>query len=102
MCVDISVEVEYLDYDFFVYREDVDLCWRAQWRGWKALYWPKALGFHKRRVYPENRKEVSPIINAHSVKNRFLLRIKNQPLRLILRFFLPTSWRDLQLLGYIL
>lgn len=102
MLEDISFEGEYLDEDFFSYREDVDLCWRAQWRGWKALYVPQAKGFHKRRVHPANRRELSPLINYHSVKNRFLLRIKNQPLDLILRFILPTSWRDLQLLGYIL
>lgn len=102
MLEDIAFEGEYLDEDFFAYREDVDLCWRARWRGWRALYIPQAHGFHARKVYPKNRKDLPPLINYHSSKNRFLLRIKNQPLNLMLRFIVPTTWRDLQLLAYIL
>ena len=102
MLEDIAFEGEYLDEDFFAYREDVDLAWRAQWRGWKVLYIPQARGFHTRRVHPENRNELPPLINYHSSKNRFLLRIKNQPLKLMLRFIVPTTWRDLQLLAQLL
>jgi GT2 family glycosyltransferase len=102
MLEDISFEGEYLDEDFFAYREDVDLAWRAQWRGWRALYMPQAHGFHTRKVHPANRNELPPLINYHSSKNRFLLRIKNQPLSLMLRFIVPTTWRDLQLLAYII
>lgn len=101
MLEDVAYEGEYLDEDFFSYREDVDLAWRAQWRGWRALYTPHARGFHVRKVHPENRNELSPLINYHSSKNRFLLRIKNQPLNLMLRFIVPTTWRDLQLLAQL-
>jgi len=36
MVEDISVEGEFFDEDFFAYREDADLAWRAQLLGWKA------------------------------------------------------------------
>jgi GT2 family glycosyltransferase len=35
-----------LDDDFFIYYEDVDLAWRAQWAGWRCLYVPGAEAEH--------------------------------------------------------
>ena len=45
--------------------------------GWKCLYAPYARGYHVRKVLPGNRRALPPEINMHSVKNRFLMRIKN-------------------------
>ncbi len=36
-----------LDEDFFYSCEDVDLAWRAQLAGWKCVYTPKAVVYHK-------------------------------------------------------
>jgi hypothetical protein len=41
-------------------------------------------------------------INRYSVRNRFLLRLKNQSAGLAWRFLLPGLWRDLQVVGYVL
>ena len=35
------------DPSFFMQWEDVDLCWRARLRGWKTLYVPNAVCWHK-------------------------------------------------------
>lgn len=77
MIEDISIDGEFFDSDFFVYREDADVAWRAQLLGWRCLYAPYARGYHVRAVLPGNRRALPPEINMHSVKNRFLLRIKN-------------------------
>ncbi|MBM3737876.1 MAG: glycosyltransferase family 2 protein [Acidobacteria bacterium] len=77
MIDEISCTDGFFDPDFFAYREDADVAWRAQLLGWRALYTPAAVGYHVRRVTPENRKSLPPALNRHSVKNRFLLRIKN-------------------------
>ena len=77
MIEDISLDGEFFDSDFFVYREDADVAWRAQLMGWKCLYAPYARGYHVRKVLPGNRRALPPEINMHSVKNRFLMRIKN-------------------------
>jgi GT2 family glycosyltransferase len=53
------------------------VAWRAQLMGWKCLYAPYARGYHVRKVLPGNRGALPPEINMHSVKNRFLMRIKN-------------------------
>jgi GT2 family glycosyltransferase len=93
---------EYFDEDFFSYREDADLAWRAQLLGWRCLYVPDARALHGRRVTPERRGNLPPELNRHSVRNRFLLRIKNQPLEHAVRFLIPALLRDLQVIGYVL
>jgi len=55
-----------------------------------------------RRVTPERRSSLPAEINRWSVRNRFLLRIKNQPAGHALRFLAPALVRDLQVVGYVL
>ncbi len=102
MVEDVSVEGEFFDEQFFAYREDADLAWRAQLMGWKCLYTPKAMAWHVRRVTPERRAQLPAEINWHSVKNRFLMRAKNISWPLYLRFVLPITFRDAQVIGYCL
>ena len=77
MIDDIAVDGDFFDPDFFVYREDADVAWRAQLMGWRCLYEPSAVAHHVRTVTPANRRTLPGFINMHSVKNRFLMRIKN-------------------------
>lgn len=82
---DVALNGEILDEDFFAYREDADLAWRGQLLGWKAVCEPGAIAHHVRRVTPAARRALPPEINMHSVKNRFLLRLKNEGPYLALR-----------------
>ena len=102
MLEDIALDAEYFDHEFFAYREDADLAWRAQWRGWDSLYVPTALARHRRRVTPERRSALPATINRYSVRNRFLLRLKNQSAGLAWRFAVPGTVRDAQVIGYVL
>ena len=102
MFEDISVEGEFFDEDFFAYREDADVTWRAQLLGWRCLYTPRAVAWHVRRVTPERFKELPDLINRHSIKNRFLMRAKNLSLPLYLRLFAPITLRDTLIVGYCL
>ena len=96
----VSVDGEFFDEDFFAFREDADLAWRAQLMGWKCLYVPSAVAWHVRRVTPERRQQLPHEINWHSVKNRFLMRGKNASGWLCWRLFWPVAWRDLMIFGY--
>ncbi len=98
---DVAYRGEVWDEDFFLYREDADLAWRAAWRGWKCLYDPSVRAGHVRRVFPHDRHGAGRTANRHSVKNRFLLRIKNMPLATWLRFFFSITMRDLAVLAYV-
>ena len=96
---DVAVDGEVLDEDFFAYREDADLAWRGRLRGWRALCEADAVARHVRRVTPDVRRALPPEINMHSVKNRFLLRLKNEGLYLALRNAPFELTRDLIVLG---
>jgi GT2 family glycosyltransferase len=99
MIEDVSIGDEFFDPDFFVYREDADVAWRAQLLGWRCIYTPHARGYHVRNVLPGNRRALPPAINMHSVKNRFLMRIKNMTGDLYLRNWFSITARDLVVLG---
>lgn len=101
MLDDVAVRGEIFDEDFFAYREDADLAWRARVQGWTSLYVPAAVAHHRRRVTPARRRDLPAAVNRYSVRNRFLLRIKNQSAHEALHFAWPTLRRDLQVLGYV-
>jgi len=98
MIEDVSLGEEFFDPDFFVYREDADVAWRAQLLGWRCIYTPHARGYHVRNVLPGNRRALPPEINMHSVKNRFLMRVKNMTGHLYWRNCLSITTRDLVVL----
>ena len=96
---DVTINGEIFDEDFFAYREDADIAWRGRLFGWKAVHVPAATGRHVRRVTPERRRELPADINMHSVKNRFLLRLKNEGWSLA---FINLPWeigRDILVIG---
>lgn len=99
MIADISQTDGFFDPDFFAYREDADVAWRAQLLGWRCLYVPDATGHHVRRVQPGPRRGVPAFLNMHSVKNRFLMRIKNATPSLYGRHWMPITVRDLFIVG---
>jgi GT2 family glycosyltransferase len=98
MIDDVSLGDEFFDPDFFVYREDADVAWRAQLLGWRCIYTPLARGYHVRNVLPGNRRALPPEINMHSVKNRFLMRMKNMTGHLYRRNWFSITTRDVVVL----
>lgn len=102
MLDDVAVAGEIFDEAFFAYREDADLAWRARLLGWSAIYTPAATAIHRRRVRPEERRRVPALINRHSVKNRFLLRLKNQTASNFRRTWARGMARDVGVVGYVL
>ncbi len=77
MLEDIAIGGEYFDEDYYLYVEDVDLCWRAQLCGWKALYTPRAVAFHKRGATREMSQEMKKEYILLGHRNRYWSIIKN-------------------------
>ena len=102
MIDDVSIDGEFFDADFFTYREDADVAWRAQLLGWKCVYVPMACGYHVRKLRPGMRRLLPPEINMHSVKNRFLMRVKNVTPGVYLRNLIPVTFRDVGIVFYCL
>ena len=93
----VRISTGVFDEDFFLYREDADLALRLRAAGWRCLYVPGAVAYHRRANLPGRRRTIGPVANYHSVKNRFLLRINNSPVaefRLV-----PTLLRDAAVLA---
>jgi len=99
---DAAVDGRVLDDDFHSYREDAELCFRLQERGWQALYEPRARAVHRRVNLARRRREMSPEVNFHSLKNRYLLQYYHRTLADLPRTFLATAIRELGIVAYVL
>lgn len=67
------------DEAFFMYFEDVDLCFRAQLAGYRVRFTPKAIAYHKQGA---SSKKVPGLTIYNTFKNIPLVFIKNVPGRL--------------------
>jgi len=99
---DAAVEGEIFDPQFHSFREDAELCFRLRERGWEVLYEPAAVAEHRRFNLPEQRAAMPAVVNFHSLKNRYLLRLYHQTAGNLLRTLVPALARDLAALGYVL
>ncbi len=102
MLDDIRVQNEVFDSDFFMHKEDVDVAWRAQLRGWASLYVPGAIGHHIRTFRPGQRQGVSATMRFHGTRNRYLLMLKNESPAHFLRNLPWIAAYDLGILAYML
>jgi GT2 family glycosyltransferase len=76
-------EIGFLDSDFFLYDEDTDLSFRAQLAGWKCVYVPSAVAYHKGNATSGR------LSNTHvyyHTRNSEWVWLKNMPAGLMLRF----------------
>ncbi|RSK28665.1 glycosyltransferase family 2 protein [Bacillus sp. HMF5848] len=78
MIEDVSIDGEFFDESFFAYKEDVDVCWRAQLMGWQARFVSTAFAYHARGWNTDkSRKDVNLKIRRHSYINRYYYIVKN-------------------------
>ncbi len=90
-------DIGFFDKDFFLLYEDVDLSFRAQLNGYKCLYVPKAIVYHKGSstiIYD------SPISVYYGHRNLEWTYIKNMPTNLILRTLFPHIIYDIAAFFY--
>lgn len=103
---------EYLDEDFFSYKEDVDLAWRLRLAGFKTFYLPECVGYHDRSVsgsvvqtsqaIRESRRDRDRAIKIYSYKNHWLLLMKNEFFLNLLSCFFPIIWYEIRKFIFIL
>jgi GT2 family glycosyltransferase len=102
MLDDVALDGDVFDPTFFAYREDVDLAWRAQLRGWRCRYEPGLLARHRRRVTPERRSELPAWINRRSVANRWRMLLRNETAAGWRRDWPAILGRDAAIIGWCL
>jgi GT2 family glycosyltransferase len=99
----VQVNGRLWDETFVAYYEDGELCWRVQNRGWRCLYFPTAVVVHKRGgASPASFFQKPPHFQVHTIKNRYLMIIKNSPWRLLVRQLPFLLVRDLLIWGYLI
>jgi GT2 family glycosyltransferase len=76
------------DEDFFNHAEDVDLCWRLRWLGYRCLYAPAARVLHVRSAADP---ESSPKKTFVQGRNKLWVVFKNYPAG-VLALWLPVIW----------
>lgn len=109
---DVRLNHEYFDEDFFAYKEDVDLGWRLQHRGWHCRYEPRAVAYHRRgfgrlnsplavRAVIATRRRQRQRSKTLSYRNHLLTLVKNQPAVAALRQLPLTVGYELGKLLYL-
>jgi len=109
---DAKIGNEYLDKDFFMYKEDVDISWRFRLLGWKCFYLPTAVGHHGRgtgvlkrfthwEVY-KNRSRLSRFQKYYSFRNQRLMQIKNELAVNFLHDIFPIAWKETLIFFYLI
>jgi GT2 family glycosyltransferase len=76
-------DIGFLDEIYITNFEDVDLSFRAQLAGYKCLYVPTAIVYHKRG---ETIRKVKSNIQLLSYRNRRILWLKNAPAKMVIKY----------------
>jgi GT2 family glycosyltransferase len=71
---DVKIGNEYFDETYFAYYEDVDLAWRAREKGWRCLYVPEAIAYHRR----SGKAIKNTPLFSRAMANLYLTYIKNE------------------------
>ena len=85
-------EIGPFDEDFFAYGDDTDIGLKGRLAGWKCLYVPQAVVYHR---YSRSSGSYSPLKAFYVERNRVWIAIKYFPLSLLLRAPFYTFWRFL-------
>jgi|SRR3990172_313966 len=75
---EIFEELGSFDPDFFLYLEDVDLSWRARLAGYKIMYVPTSIVYHKFHL------SIAPWKEFYLERNRYLILMKNCSLKMLI------------------
>ncbi|WP_188888433.1 glycosyltransferase family 2 protein [Paenibacillus radicis (ex Gao et al. 2016)] len=78
MIRDLQIDGQFFDEDFFAYKEDVDVAWRAKQLGWVSYYIPEARAVHHRGWKKGGRSTIPLFVRRHSYQNRFFTLLKNE------------------------
>lgn len=98
MLEDIKESTGYFDERFFFLVEDVDLSWRAQRKGWKALFSHELVCYHYGNSSNTNKKSRQYL----SFRNRFYTIQKNEGIWIYVRKLIPLLFYDFPRAAYLL
>jgi GT2 family glycosyltransferase len=86
---EVFIKVGMFDEHYFMYSEEVDWAFRAQFLGFKSLYCPKAVVYHKHKATSGKRQDK---LEYWQFKNMYMTIIKDYPTSIMLK-----KWRLLKI-----
>jgi O-antigen biosynthesis protein len=86
---EMLTDIGLFDDEFFMYYEDIDLCWRARLCDWIVLYAPQAVVRH---IHCGTMPEWSPLFQRLTEINRLAMVFKNGSLRQVIRVWGGFIW----------
>jgi GT2 family glycosyltransferase len=109
----VKYENEYFDEDFFSYKEDIDLSWRLNLAGFKAIFNPDAIAYHFRGVQITTKKytnfsvakfykKKNRLVRFFSYRNHLLCLFKNENARDFWHNFFPIFWYEFRKFIFLL
>jgi len=98
MLKDIVENTGYFDERFFFLVEDVDLAWRAQKKGWRALYYPEATCYH----IGDSSNTSKKIRQYLCFRNRYFTILKNEKTIFLPKLAYSLLTYDIPRMGYFL
>lgn len=87
-------KVGLFDEDYFAYFEDVDLCLRAQFSGFKGWYEPKAVIYH---IHKATAKKINHLVEYLQFRNMTMTVLKNFPAELLKK---DLNWLKIILVNF--
>ena len=87
---DLFLKLGMFDEDFFMYCEEVDFAFRATFLGYKSIYCPTALVFHKHKA---SANKLPQHVEYWQFKNMFQVILKNYPTESLVK-----TWRWLKII----
>jgi len=112
-----AINGEYYDEDFWMYKEDPDLCWRMNIQGSKCFYCADTIAYHARSsggISKDDREKffrrrISIVISRifrsgsgsiatrrRSYSNHYFMLIKNDTLSMLAKSIIPFGWLEFQ------
>jgi hypothetical protein len=76
---EVFEKIGYLDSQFYLYLEDLDFCLRAKQSGFKLIYEPKAVIWHKNASSSD--KPGSKLHQYYQTRNRLIIGMRYSPIR---------------------
>lgn len=92
-------DIGFFDERFFMYSEDLDLAWRAHFRGWRFRYTPRSVVYH---VHCGSSGEWSPFFLYYVERNRVFVNLKNAPLGQALHSLAVFAAKSLRMWYWVL
>ena len=97
-----AVAGEVFDPDLERWASDADVAWRLRTLGWRSVFAPDARAYHVRTYSPSTRNTMPEASRQMQFRNRYLMMVKNDRLRDVLRDLPIIALYEILALGHVL